>query len=434
MSPHPAAPGRRALRATLAATVAVLCSTLAPGAFAADTLTLDQALKLARTRSQALVAQDSVVSAARDMAVAARRLPDPVLTFGVNNLPVNGPDQWSLTNDFMTMRSIGVMQEFTRGGKRTARAARFEREADSAIAAKELAAAGIERDTALAWFDRRSSESIGALLARQRDESRLEIDAAEAAYRGGRGSQVDVLAARSAVALIDDRIAQNERQVRTAKTMLSRWVGPAAADPLGAAPTLTLRAPDDADLDSALGHHPAVTVLSAQEAMATADAEVARASRDQDWSVALMYNQRGPNYSNMISINVSVPLPWDQANRQDREVSAKLALADQARAQREEFVRAHVAEVRAMWEEWQGNRERLVRYDAAILPLAAERTRAALTAYRSGSGMLAAVLEARRNEIEMRIERVKLETETARVWAQLTFMTPSDAPSHTKNP
>ena len=136
----------------------------------------------------------------------------------------------------------------------------------------------------------------------------------------------------------------------------------------------------------------------------------------------------------MISINVSVPLPWDQANRQDREVSAKLALADQARAQREEFVRAHVAEVRAMWEEWQGNRERLVRYDAAILPLAAERTRAALTAYRSGSGMLAAVLEARRNEIEMRIERVKLETETARVWAQLTFMTPSDAPSHTKNP
>ena len=95
----------------------------------AQPLTLDRALELARARSQAVVAQDAAAAAARELAVAAGQLPDPTLTAGINNLPVNGPDRFSLNDDFMTMRSIGVMQEFTREGKRKARTARYEREA-----------------------------------------------------------------------------------------------------------------------------------------------------------------------------------------------------------------------------------------------------------------------------------------------------------------
>ena len=44
-----------------------------------------------------------------------------------------------------------------------------------------------------------------------------------------------------------------------------------------------------------------------------------------------MFSQRGSAYSNMVSLNVSIPLQWDQKNRQDREVSARLALAEQLR-------------------------------------------------------------------------------------------------------
>ena len=56
---------------------------------------------------------------------SGEQLPDPVATVGVNNLPINGPDAWSLTRDFMTMTSVGVVQEFTRAEKREARAERF---------------------------------------------------------------------------------------------------------------------------------------------------------------------------------------------------------------------------------------------------------------------------------------------------------------------
>ena len=187
----------------------------AHGAFA---LTLDEALRLAQERSRQLPAQDAAAYASRQMAVAAGQRPDPTLKAGINNLPVDGPDRFSLTRDFMTMRSIGVMQEITRGSKLKARSARFEREAEVAEASRQLALANLQRDTAMAWLDRYYQERMREVLVSQRDEAKLQIEGADAAYRGGRGSQADVFAARSAVALIEDRIRQTERQVATAKT------------------------------------------------------------------------------------------------------------------------------------------------------------------------------------------------------------------------
>ena len=128
----------------------------------------------------------------------------------------------------------------------------------------------------------------------------------------------------------------------------------------------------------------------------------------------------------MVSLNVSIPLQWDQKNRQDRELAGKLAMVEQLRAQREEVTREHLAETRAWLQEWHSNRERLAHYDSTLIPLAGERTRATLAAYRGGGGALAAVLEARRMEIETRMDRLRLEMETAGLWAQLNYLIPFD--------
>ncbi len=129
----------------------------------------------------------------------------------------------------------------------------------------------------------------------------------------------------------------------------------------------------------------------------------------------------------MVSVGIAIPLPWDKGNRQDREIASKLAMAEQARAQREEMLRAHVAEVRSMIAEWENGRERLTRYERDLLPLARERRRAALAAYQGGKASIADLLLARRNETDARMQAVQLETDTARVWAQLNFLIPSDA-------
>ena len=416
--------GAKRMLYACALTLALCSIAIVTVAYAQPVLTLDQALRLAQDRSRQLVAQDYAAASAREMAVAAAQLPDPTLTAGINNLPINGADKFSLTRDFMTMRSVGVMQEFTRDDKRQARAARFEREAEVAQAGRTQMLANLQRDTALAWLDRYYQERIREVLTAQRDEARLQVEAADAAYRGARGSQADVFAARTAVAQIEDRIAQADLQIATAKSRLARWIGDSASLPLGSAPAMDAATVESTGVEVHVLHHPQIDLLLKQEQVARADVDVAQANKRADWSAELMYSQRGPAYSNMISINFSIPLQLDRKNRQDRELAAKLALIDQLQAQRDEVTREHVADVRTWLQQWRSSRDRLARYDSSLLPLAAERARAAAAAYRGGSAPLATVLEARRMEIDIRLERVRLEMENAGAWAQLEYLIP----------
>ena len=400
-------------------------------AAAVTPLTLAEAQRLAVTRSRQLMAQDSAVAAAREMAVSAGQLPDPVATVGINNLPINGPDAWSLTRDFMTMTSVGVMQELTRAEKREARTERYEREAERSLAERRASIAAIERATALAWLDRYYAEAMQTVISEQRRQAQGEVDAAESAYRAGRGNLADILAARSALVLLDDRASEVGRKLSSAKIALARWIGNDADTPLAGKPTIDVIRLDPRTLEADLAHHPELAVLAKKEEVAAADVQIAQANKKPDWSIALMYSQRGPAYSNLISVNVSVPLQWDQKNRQDRELAAKLAMLEQARAEREDMLRAHTAEVRAMIVEWENDRERRSRYEREVLPLATERTQATLVAYRGAKATLADVLMARRGEVDVRLQALQLETDTARLWAQLNFLIPDgDAAVH----
>ncbi len=430
METNPAARAAHQRIAALAAAVLLYGPSLA---IAADTpLTLAEAQRRAVDRSRQLAAQDSAISASREMAIAAGQLPDPVATVGVNNLPVNTSDAWSFTRDFMTMRSVGVMQEFTRAEKREARAERFEREAEKSLAEKDVSLAAIQRDTALAWLDRYYAEAMQTVISEQSRQAQVEIEAAESGYRAGRGNLADILAARNALVLLEDRASEFGRKVSAAKIALARWIGNDADAPLAGRPAIDAIRLNPTTLDQDLAHHPELAVLAKKEEVAAAEVRMAQTNKKADWSVALMYSQRGPAFSNMISVNVSVPLQWDQKNRQDREVAAKLAMLDQARAEREDMLRAHTAEVRAMIAEWENDRERSARYAREVLPLATERSQATLGAYRGAKASITDVLLARRSEIEVRMQALQLEMDTARLWAQLNFLFPDgDAATHT---
>lgn len=417
----------RSAARSVRAVLLVVSIVIGNGAFAAETpLTLAEAQQRAVERSRMLAAKDYAAQSSREMSVAAGQLPDPVLKLGIDNVPINGQDRFSLTQDFMTMRRVGVMQELTRSDKRRFRAARFEREAEKAIAEKAATTAAIERETALAWLDRFYAEAMSTALAEQIDQAKLEIQAAESAYRGGRGSQADIFSSRSALAALEDKASDINRRIGNAKIALARWIGDAAQQPLGDRPAVDTIRLDEATLDTQLDHHPELAVLARQEDIAVSEANLARANKKADWSVEVAVQKRGPGYSDMLSIGLSVPLQWDQKNRQDRELSSKLAQVEQAKAEREDTLRAHVAEVRAMLNEWHTNRQRQIRYEKELTPLANSRTTATAAAYRGGKAALADVLAARRSEIDVRLQALQLAQETDRLWAQLNFLFPQN--------
>ena len=398
---------------------------------APEPLSLQQAQLIAAKRSTQLVAQDAAARAARDMAVAAGQLPDPVLKLGIDNLPVTGPDRLSLSRDFMTMRRIGLMQELPREAKRKLKTERFERDAERAKAQGQLALAALQQGTALAWLEQYYAQATKVLLQQQLEETRLQEQAANIAFREGRGSQADIFAARAAQIELDDRLSQTDRQTKAASLMLVRWIGPDALRPLSGAPTWTslwgTNRPELSLPADQLRQHPKLAASSALVDAAETDARLAQANTKSDWTVEGAFQQRGPSFSNMVSIGLSVPLQWDRNNRQNREIAARLAAVDEARATDEDTQRAYEAEVRGLLNDWQTGKERVLRYNSQMIPVAGQRLAAALTAYRIGKGDLASVLAARREEINIRIQALGLELETARFWAQLNYLKPDNS-------
>lgn len=409
--------------------VVALAVLSASAAWGADPLTLVEAQRLAVDRSQQLAVQDASAKAVQAQAIAAGQLPDPILKLGIDNLPANGPDRFSVTRDFMTMRRIGLSQEIPRAEKRQLRAERYERDADRIRAQRQMTLANVQRDTAIAWLDRHYAQAQRQLLLQQVDETRLQVQAADSAFRGNRGSQADVFAARSAVSMLQDRLSQIDRQARNAGLMLARWVGASDAErPTTGSPPWQSTPLEGALSSEQLKHHPDLMAIGAEIDAAETEARLAQANKKSDISVEASYAQRGPAYSNMLSFGISIPLQWDQENRQNRELSAKLAMVDEAKARYEDALRIHEVQVRSWLSDWQTGKERLIRYRDDLIPIAHQRTEATLTAYRAGRSDLTASLSARRDEIDVRIQALVLEMETARSWAQLNFLTPASQP------
>ena len=411
----------RMVGAPLAGTCVLLSS-----CFAAPALTLAEAQHLALQRSRQLAVHDLSADAARQMAAAAGQLPDPVLKAGIDNLPVSGVDRFSLGRDFMTMRRVGISQELTGADKRRRRAELYEQEGAKAVAAKRAAAASIQRETAWAWLELHFALKAERLIAEQAIQAQNEIEAAEALYRGARGSLADIASARMALALTRDRASEAERRRRNAAIMLGRWTGAEPGGELAELPAMADAGFDPATLEATLARHPELAVLAQQERIARAEANLADANRTTDWNVEVAFQQRGQGYSNMVSVGISVPLQWDRPQRQDRELGAKLALAEAARAESEEARHAQLAMIRTLLTEWESDRERHQRFEQEVLPLSRQRTEAALAAYRGGKAALADVLASRRNELDMALQALQLHAQVARAWAQLNYLIPSE--------
>jgi outer membrane protein TolC len=391
-----------------------------------EPLPFAEALKIGEQTSPRLAAQGAALAAATGLVPRAGELPDPKLRVGVDNLPVNGADRFQYNSDFMTMRKIGVMQDFPNAEKRRLRGERAALERDVEAANLDAQRAALRREIALAWLELYFAQQTRAPLVELVGELQLQLDTVSAAIAAGRQSAADALALRSAGMAAQDRVIDQDRTIERARYALAAWLREDASRPLAGPPdTSRFDHPPTALLDN-LHEHPELKAYAEREALARTDVALAANSKKSDWSLEVAYGQRGPAFSNMISVMVSIDLPWEAEKRQDRDLAAKRLLVEQAQAQAEEARRMHEAELRGFHADWQTAGVRIERFEKLLLPLARERVAAALAAHRGGRGELGVVLDARRAETETRLGFVLSQLEQARAWAKLNFLLPHE--------
>ena len=387
-------------------------------------LSMDEAAGLAVQAQPQIEAMNAQVVASRQSAIAASERPDPRLRFGVANLPI---DTFEFSQEPMTQAIVGVTQVYPGGDKLRLAGERMQREASQRGVGVEAALHRVARDAKLAWLDVYLPEATLPLVMQLESEFQRQVEWSEVAYKTGKQTQDETLAIRGLQESVRDRVDELNRQVSRARANLVRWVGEAGNRPLGSLPE-SAKAPVLADLDAKLEHHPELSIMRAAEALADAEVAQARAAYKPDWSVDLAYGLRAGDRPDFLSLMVGVDLPLFPEKRQDRKLAAKLASVDSAQQQLSDRRRTLKAELQVALADWQSTDKRIERFENEILPLARRRVESALNAYGADKVNYGRVLEARRAELESRINLLNQQVAQARARVMINYLTEEHAP------
>lgn len=382
-------------------------------------LNLQDALALANADQPRIEAHEREADASEQAAVAARSLPDPQLTAGVQNYPVTGLNAPSPTKDEMTMYTIGIMREQVRRSKREAAAGKVLAEA---LVSRRQASAEerrIRRDVMLAWIDAVEARAKGHLLERIVADLKTGRRVMTAGVPTGGSTPALVLQADGEIAVEQSELADAERAEKRARSELARWIGPAAYRPLpdqvpDIEVPLNMLPPIDA--------HPEVQVARAEQQVAERQAQVANLDKkwDPTWSAMVGFR---PRYGEMATLTVSIPLQLNQRNKQDRLVAEARARADAA-ALRAEDMRREMAEVyRSAVADYEGANAELARLDKEAIPALEGAFKAAEARYEGGGGgTLEQPFTIVRRYVEVHIQSAEKQASRARAAARILYV------------
>jgi len=390
----------------------------APNPVAETRLALAEAVRLALENQPLLAEKSAAMESARHSAAAAGELPDPRLTLGLANVPSNG---LSLTEEPMTTASIGIEQGIPGGDKRRLNAERARVETERSHVELKDSRRAVARDAALAWLGWYQPLQAKLLLHGLQREAQKQLEWQRIALGVGKGNLQQVLAVQGALDLLHDREAELDHQGAAAQADLARWIGATAHRARPDELPQPATQPELPALRERLASHPRLAALDQALAAAQAEVALAREAVKSDWTLGASYGLRSAGRSDLISLQLARDLPLFPENRQNRLLAAKQAALEQARAQREDRLRSLSAELEKTYVEWHAAAERIAWFDSAVLPHAAQRVEAALAAYQAAQADLAAVLEARRAELEAQLQRLALRVAQEKAQVQLQY-------------
>lgn len=383
-------------------------------------VSLDESLRLALQHSSLTKSSLQSIQASQEAAVRAGELPDPMLMVGVESVPVAGDMRFSTTQDSMTMRRIGIEQQWVSADKRYARAQRAQRAVELEKSNHLADLAKVRGETAGAWINVYYAQRILDLYRAIESQWSEEVNTLQAVHRGGRTVASDVTQAQLALSQAHNAASNAQQEMVNARIALMRWtvvpIENVTAESLPIASSQLVGMPVE-ELENI---HP--LLIAARHSVALADSETTVATRDRrpDVSFSVAYSQR-PSYDNMISFGITIPLTVNPSRRQDRDIAEKSALASRARLQYEEVLRDVRRDVKILSSMLSNRNERLKLLRASQLPYARQQVELATAAYRAGSGILGDVFAARRSLLEIKLQIEELEKEAAMTWAQLEF-------------
>ena len=357
-----------------------------------------------------------------ESAVAAGALPDPQLRVGIANFPI---ESGGFSTEGMTQAHLGIRQAFPRGKSRALMTEQLRSMSSEQQERAEARSRDVVMATRQSWLETYYWQSAEQIMTESRPFFADLVTITRSMYSVGRKTQHDVLRAELELSRLDDRLIVAQRRRAEGQATLSRWIGSDAYRPVAMKLPSWNELPSLEVLRSQLDAHPLIAAANAGIDSRQSAVDLANESYKPDWALDLGYGYRegslanGEPRSDFVSLSVSVDLPFFGENRQDRELAAALHERRAARKSKDALQARLESDLAAEHARWSELTRRLALYEQQILEQSAGQSKAALLAYQSDAGDFSDVMRGYIDDLDTRLEHIRLKVERARSYAEI---------------
>lgn len=319
----------------------------------------------------------------------AGALPDPQLTLGLMNMPVNS---FAFDQEPMTGKLISLMQMFPFPGKLSLATDMAEYEASAVMFQQEEVCNQVIQMVKRAYYDLYAIDRAIETVEKNKVLMEQLVQVAETKYATGSGLQQDVLRAQVELSKLEDDLImwQQKRSAGTAR--MNAILNRPAGSPFGTIPrelTLPTDAPASISLSELEERRPLLKAW--KEKMSKAEAAVELADRDYwpNFSLGVSYSQRDNLANGMVmhdffSVAVSLNIPLFFKRKQEAKVAEKELVRDAVAAEYDDARAGILAEIESLKADLERNRKRVELYQGGILLQARQSLESALAGYQVG--------------------------------------------------
>ncbi len=362
---------------------------------ASDSGLIEDSILTIEVLTRQVLSRNGDVTAAREMSrsaelgVGADGWSDPMLMFGVQNVPTS----FDFEEDDMTMRMIGIRQEIPYTGALglERRSRQIKAAAASASALEKVIDIVISARTAFVTLLHRR-ESVRLLEAQQSLQEEV-VKSISAMVSSGRAEQRDLLAAQAEAWRMEEMLASEKQMVKEDESMLNALRGAdiGAPAPELAAPALP-EIPESVDswLDTARSVAPSLRRVRLEGSGYALSAKASSRMRWPMLSVSGSYGFRSGYFMNshgaerrddMVSFQIEISPPIFSGSRQGRMSASMQAMSVSAVAEESQIQRELESSVRSLYWRARTLERSIDSYRNRIIPLDTDTYQSALTGF-----------------------------------------------------
>ena len=186
-------------------------------------LSLEQAVSIAREGDPWLTGSLYQEEAVQAQSTAAGELPDPVVSLGIANLPI---DSFHIGQEQMTQFKVGVSQDFPRGDTRMLKRQQLDEMSGQYPYLRQNRMAGVTVVVSHLWLE--TYRNLEAIRLIEQDRFLFEhlVNVAQSNYTSAVGEtrQQDLLRAQLELTRLEDRLTMLQEQQETTRAGLNEWL------------------------------------------------------------------------------------------------------------------------------------------------------------------------------------------------------------------